>query len=85
MSDVTTNMPLALEVCLCGNCEELGHQKEVYRPLTDAEIAQREADAAAWEAQKLADAEAAAKLQAEKEAIAAKLGLTVDELKTMLS
>jgi hypothetical protein len=75
----------ALEVCCCGACEVQGHPKEVIRPLTAEEIAQREVDAAAYAAaQAEAEAAAAAK-QAEKEAIAARLGLSVDELKTLLS
>lgn len=53
-------------------------------PLTAEEIAQRQADAAAFAAAHAeADAAAAAK-QAEKEAIAARLGLSADELKTLL-
>ena len=77
--------PMALEVCLCGSCEANGHQKEVYRPLTAEEIAQREADAAAYAAaQAEAEAAAAAK-KAEKEAIAARLGLSAEELATLLS
>lgn len=54
------------------------------RPFTAEEIAQREADAAAFAAaQAEAEAAAAAK-QAEKEEIASRLGLTADELKTLL-
>ena len=34
----------AVEVCCCGNCASAGHPKEVIRPLTAEEIAQREAD-----------------------------------------
>lgn len=76
---------MALDVCLCGDCAAQGHEKEVYRPLTADEIAQREADAAAFAAARAAEeAEAAAKA-AEKEAIAARLGLSADELKTLLS
>jgi len=53
--------------------------------LTAEEIAQREADAAAFaEAKAIEEAEAQAKL-AEKEAIAAKLGLTPEELLKLLS
>ena len=53
--------------------------------LTAEEIAQREADAAAFaEAKAKEGAEAVAKL-AEKEAIAAKLGLTPEELLKLLS
>lgn len=59
--------------------------RTVIRPLSVEEIAQREADAAAFaEQQAAAEAEAAAR-QAEKEAIAARLGLSADELKTLLS
>lgn len=81
----TIEMPMALEVCCCGNCTTEGHEKETYRPLNAEEIAQREADAKAYEAQKAAEeAEAAAK-QAEKERIAGALGITLDELKVLLS
>jgi hypothetical protein len=53
--------------------------------LTAEEIAQREADAAAFaEAKAKEEAEAEAKA-AEKEAIAAKLGLTSEELLKLLS
>lgn len=79
-----TETPMALEVCLCGNCELEGHAKEVYRPFTAEEIAQREADAAAFAAQQAEVEASAAAKQAEKEAIAARLGLTADELKTLL-
>ena len=52
--------------------------------LTDAEVAQREADAAAYAAQKAAEeAEAQAKADA-KAAIATRLGLTADDLATLL-
>lgn len=80
-----TETLMALEVCLCGNCEPLGHQKETYRELTADEIKQRETDQAAYEAQKAADEQAAAELQAEKERIAGAIGLTLDELKLLLS
>ena len=80
-----TDTPMALEVCLCGDCAAQGHEKETYRPLTADEIAQREADAQAYAAQKAAEeAETAAK-QAEKERIAGTLGITLDELKVLLS
>ena len=80
-----TEQLMALEVCCCGNCTAEGHEKETYRPLTADEIAQREADAKAYEAAKAAEeAEAAAK-QAEKERIAGALGITLDELKVLLS
>ncbi len=53
--------------------------------MTADEIAQREADAEAYAAAKAAEeAEAAAK-QAEKERIAGALGITLDELKVLLS
>ena len=80
-----TDTPMALEVCLCGDCAAQGHEKEIYRPLTAEEIAQREKDAEAYAAAKAAEeAEAAAK-QAEKERIAGTLGITLDELKVLLS
>ena len=80
-----TEQLMALEVCCCGNCAAEGHEKEVYRPLTAEEIAQREADAAAYAAMIAEqEAEAAAK-QAEKERIAGALGITLDELKVLLS
>ena len=53
--------------------------------LTDAEVAQMEADAAAYaQAKVIADTEAAVKA-AEKAAILQRLGLTEEELKTVLS
>lgn len=59
--------------------------EQTVRDLTPEEIAEREAAAAAFaEEQARVEAEAAAKA-AEKEAIAARLGLSVDELKTLLS
>jgi len=73
----------ALEVCCCGNCAAEGHQKEVIRPLTAEEIAQREADAAAYAVQKAEqDAAEAAKAAAKASAQAklATLGLTADEI-----
>lgn len=82
---MTTETLTALEVCCCGACEANGHQKETVRPLTAEEIAQREADAAAFASQQAEAEAAAAAKQAEKEAIAARLGLSVDELKTLLS
>lgn len=57
----------------------------IQRNFTKDEIAQRKADAAAYEAAKATEeAEAAAK-QAEKERIAGALGITLDELKVLLS
>jgi hypothetical protein len=73
----------ALEVCCCGNCAASGHQKEVIRPLTVEEIAQREADAAASATRKAAeDAAATAKAAAKASAQAklAALGLSADEI-----
>ena len=76
----------ALEVCCCGNCEASGHQKEVIRPLTAAEIAQREADAAAYAAEQ-AEREAAeaakAAAKASGEAKLAALGLTAEEISAL--
>ena len=71
-----TTAPTAIEV----NCET-GEVTE--RPLTAEEIAQREADAAAYAAQKAADdaaAAAAAEAKASAEAKLAALGLTADEI-----
>jgi len=73
----------ALEVCCCGNCATAGHPKEVIRPLTAKEIAQRETDAAAYAAEKAAkEAAAAAKAAAKASANAklAALGLTAEEI-----
>ena len=59
--------------------------KTISRPLTAEEIAQREADAQAYAAMIAEqEAEAAAKA-AEKERIAGALGITLDELKVLLS
>jgi len=54
-------------------------------PLTDEEIAELEALAAQAEVDRIAAEEAEAAKQAEKEAIAAKLGLTKEELLKLLS
>lgn len=67
-----SDTPKVLEVCCCGNCAAAGHDREVYRDMTPAEIAQRDQDAAAAaeaEAARLAEAEeaAAALLQARQE------------------
>jgi hypothetical protein len=73
----------ALEVCCCGNCAAQGHQKEVIRPLTTEELAQREADVAAYAVRKAAeDAAVAAKAAAKAsgEAKLAALGLSADEI-----
>ena len=73
----------ALEVCCCGNCATAGHPKEVIRPLTEAEITQRNANAAA-EATRRAEEDAAAAAKASAKASAnAKLkalGLTDAEI-----
>jgi hypothetical protein len=53
--------------------------------LTPQEIAEREAMIAAKQAQKLAEAEAAATKAAEKTAVLAKLGLTSQEVAALLS
>jgi len=58
---------------------------ETIHELTDAEIAQREADAAAYAAQKvLDDAEAAVKAT-EKAAVLKRLGITQEEATLLLS
>ena len=63
--------------CTTGITEEI--------ELTDVEVAQMEADAVAFaQAKVIADAEAAVKA-AEKAAILQRLGLTEEELKTVLS
>jgi len=59
----------ALEVCCCGNCATAGHPKEVIRPLTAAEITQRNADAAAAATRK-AEEDAAATAKATAKASA---------------
>ena len=53
--------------------------------LTAEEIAQREADAAAYVTEKAAEEQAAADKAVAKAAIAERLGLTADELATLLS
>jgi hypothetical protein len=71
-----TTAPMAIEVdCSTGEVTE--------RPLTEAEISQRAADAAAFAEQKAAqEAEEAAKAEAKASAEAklAALGLTADEI-----
>lgn len=63
------------------NCET----KEIIElPLTDLEIEQREAEAAAYLEQKAADEKAAADKLAAREGVLAKLGLTSDELAALL-
>lgn len=86
---MTDTTPMALEVCCCGNCTAEGHEKETYRPLTADEIAQRQADAKAYEAAKAAEeAEAAAKAERRREvliAIAGASGLTIQEVEEALA
>ena len=52
--------------------------------LTDAEVAQREADAAAFETQRKADEKAAADKAIARTAILDRLGLTADEAAILL-
>ena len=76
----------ALEVCCCGNCATAGHPKEVIRPLTAAEITQREASAAAFaaeQAEREAVAAAKAAAKASGEAKLAALGLTAEEISAL--
>ncbi len=56
----------------------------VERALTDLEIEQREAEAAAYIEQKAADEKAAADKEAARQAVYAKLGLTPDEVAALL-
>ena len=66
-------MTTAIEVnCTTGEVLE--------RDLTADELAQREADAAAYLEQKAADDKAAADKEAARNAVYAKLGLTADEI-----
>ncbi len=53
--------------------------------LTDAEIAQREADAEAFAAQKVLDDAEAATKATEKAAVLARLGITAEEAKLLLA
>lgn len=64
------------------NCET-GVVAEV--PLTGEEIAQREADAAAYVAQKALDDAAAATAATAKADLLARLGITAEEAKLLLS
>lgn len=73
--------PKVLEVCCCGNCVAAGHEREVYRDMTPAEIAQRDQDAAAMAAERAAreaeaEAAAAALLQARQELLDAGISET---------
>lgn len=69
--------PTAIEV----NCET---GEVIERPLTAEEIAANEAAAAQAEADRIAAEEAAAQKAAAKQAIAERLGLTSEELATLL-
>lgn len=84
-----TEQLMALEVCCCGNCAAEGHEKEVYRPLTAEEIAQREADAAAYAEQQAALQAEAADKEAKRAAVIARLasaaGLEPVEIEAALS
>jgi hypothetical protein len=71
-------MTTAIEV----NCET-GEVTE--RELTADELAQREADAAKFEADRLAQEAEATQKAAEKAALLAKLGITEDEAKLLLA
>lgn len=73
MSETTTETPMALEVCCCGNCAAEGHEKTIIRPLTAEEIAQREIDAKAWADQQAAEEAAVAERDALKASARAKL------------
>ena len=53
--------------------------------LTDAEIAQREVDAAAWAVEQAAREAAAVVNAADKAALLTKLGITAEEAKLLLS
>ena len=79
-----TDVPMALEVCLCGECALRGHEKEVYRPLTAEEIAQREANAAEYAAQKAAEEALAAERAAARAALLTRLGITEEEAQLLL-
>lgn len=73
-----TETPTKIVVdCSTGAVEEV--------PLTAEEIAQREADAAAWAEQKAAEEAKAAAKEAAKAELLAKLGITADEAKLLLS
>lgn len=78
-----TDTPIAVEICCCGNCDALGHQKVVERPLTADEISQREADAAKFateQAEREAAEAAKAQAKASAESKLAALGLTAEEI-----
>jgi hypothetical protein len=85
---MTTDTPMAYEVCLADHDHATDPAcaigaKEITRPLTAEEIAQREANAKAWaDAQEKADAEAKAKAEARASAEAklAAQGWTPEEI-----
>ena len=78
-----TDTPVKVEVCCDSACEN--HNVPRVIELTDAEIAQREADAAEFAArQHEAEVKAAADAEA-KAALLAKLGITEDEAKLLLA
>jgi hypothetical protein len=58
---------------------------QIERPMTEAEIAQREADAQAYAAKKHEDEVAAAEAAEAKAALLTKLGITEDEAKLLLA
>ena len=77
----------ALEVCCCGNCATAGHPKEVIRPLTAAEITQRNADAATAATRKAEEdaiAEATAEAKASGLTKLMALGLTEAEANALV-
>jgi hypothetical protein len=71
-------MTNAIEV----NCET---GETIERPLTTEELAQREADAAKFEADRLAQEAEATQKAAQKAELLAKLGITEDEAKLLLN
>ena len=78
-----TEILTKLVVCCCDDCESEGHEKEQIIPLTAEEIAQREADAAAFaelEAAREAEKQAIAEAKASAEAKLTALGLTSEEI-----
>ena len=77
----------AIEICCCQNCDAEGHPKETIRELTAEEIQQRETDAANFAAEQ-AEREAAevakAAAKASAEAKLAALGLTSEEIRSLI-
>jgi 3-oxoacyl-[acyl-carrier-protein] synthase III len=77
----------AIEICCCQNCDAEGHPKETIRQLTTEEIQQRETDAANFAAEQ-AEREAAeiakAAAKASAEAKLAELGLTSEEIRSLI-